>query len=115
MQLPRSAICRCPPGQNVEPPSRARLKLQHESVRKRQQGFATVRPMIGAILVAGLLQGSVYALISIGLTLMFGILRVVNFAHGDLLMVAMYLTYVIGWALGWDPLLAILLTVPLFL
>lgn len=71
--------------------------------------------MIIAILVAGLLQGGVYALISIGLTLMFGVLRVVNFAHGDLLMVAMYLTYVIGWSLGWDPLLALLLTVPLFL
>jgi branched-chain amino acid transport system permease protein len=68
-----------------------------------------------AILVAGLLQGGVYALISIGLTLMFGVLRVVNFAHGDLLMVAMYLTYVIGWSLGWDPLLALFLTVPLFL
>jgi len=71
--------------------------------------------MIAAILVAGLLQGGVYALISIGLTLMFGVLRVVNFAHGDLLMVAMYLTYVISTTLGWDPLMAGILTVPLFL
>jgi branched-chain amino acid transport system permease protein len=71
--------------------------------------------MIAAILVAGLLQGGVYALISIGLTLMFGVLRVVNFAHGDLLMVAMYLTFIIGVWLGWDPLLALFLTVPLFL
>lgn len=71
--------------------------------------------MIPAILAAGLLQGSVYALISIGLTLMFGILRVVNFAHGDLLMIAMYLTYVINARLGLDPLLAIALTVPAFM
>lgn len=70
--------------------------------------------MISAIVVAGLLQGGTYALLSIGLTLMFGVLRVVNFAHGDFLMVAMYLTYAVTWGLGLDPLLAGFITVPLF-
>ncbi len=71
--------------------------------------------MLGAIVAAGLLQGGIYALISLGLTLMFGVLRVVNFAHGDFLMVAMYLTWLVTSRLGWDPLAASLITVPLFL
>ena len=43
--------------------------------------------------VTGLLVGGVYALMSIGLALIFGVMRVVNFAQGDLLMLGMYLTY----------------------
>ncbi len=65
--------------------------------------------------MAGLLQGGTYALISIGLTLMFGVLRVVNFAHGDFLMIAMYLTFVVMSSLAWDPLLAGFITVPFFI
>jgi branched-chain amino acid transport system permease protein len=45
--------------------------------------------------VAGIMLGGVYALISIGLTLIFGVLRVVNFAHGEILMLGMFLAY---WA-----------------
>lgn len=50
------------------------------------------------LLVSGLLIGSVYALISIGLSLTFGVMRLVNFMHGDFLMLSMYLTY---WAFTW--------------
>ncbi len=42
------------------------------------------------LVISGLLIGSIYALMSIGLTLIFGVLRVVNFAHGEFLMIAMY-------------------------
>jgi branched-chain amino acid transport system permease protein len=42
------------------------------------------------LLVNGLLLGGAYAIISIGLTLIFGVVRVVNFAHGELLMIGMY-------------------------
>ncbi len=45
------------------------------------------------LVVSGLLLGGVYALISVGLTLIFGVLRVVNFAHGEFLMVGMYAAY----------------------
>lgn len=51
--------------------------------------------MISAVVIAGLVQGSIYALISIGLTLMFGVLRIINFAHGDFMMVAMYATFIL--------------------
>jgi branched-chain amino acid transport system permease protein len=64
-------------------------------------------------LISGILIGGVYALIGIGLTIIFGVMRVINFAHGDILMVGMYGTYYL-FALGKvDPFLSILITIPL--
>ena len=64
--------------------------------------------------VTGLLVGGVYALMSIGLALIFGVMRVVNFAQGDFMMLGMYLTYFYAVALGIDPLLGALVTIPPF-
>src|SRR5438445_6917132 len=64
--------------------------------------------------VTGLLVGGVYALMSIGLALIFGVMRVVNFAQGDFMMLGMYLTYYYAVALGIDPLVGALLTLPPF-
>lgn len=49
-------------------------------------------PYIGQQIVNGLNQGSIYALVAVGLTIVYGILRLINFAHGDLLMVGAYLS-----------------------
>lgn len=70
--------------------------------------------MTWAIISAGLLQGSMYALVSIGLTLMFGVLRIINFAHGDFMMVAMYAVFLLYSGLGLDPALSLLIVVPGF-
>jgi branched-chain amino acid transport system permease protein len=64
--------------------------------------------------VTGLLVGGVYALMSIGLALIFGVMRVVNFAQGDFMMLGMYLTYYYAVALGIDPLVGALFTIPPF-
>jgi branched-chain amino acid transport system permease protein len=64
-------------------------------------------------LLSGVLVGGVYALIGIGLTLVFGVMRVINFAHGDLLMVGMYLAYYSFRLLGVDPFLSIVIVIPL--
>ena len=56
-------------------------------------------------MVGGLLMGLIYALVAAGLSLIFGLMDVVNFAHGELLMLAMYATYVIWLVTGLDPLL----------
>ncbi|MBP2300722.1 branched-chain amino acid ABC transporter permease [Azospirillum picis] len=61
----------------------------------------------------GLMTGAVYALIALGLTLIYGVLHIINFAHGALLTCAMFAVW-IAWAwLGMDPYLAILPLVPL--
>jgi len=56
-------------------------------------------------LVSGLLMGLIYALVAAGLSLIFGLMDVVNFAHGELLMLAMYAAVVIFGLTGLDPLL----------
>lgn len=63
--------------------------------------------------LSGVLVGGVYALIGIGLTMIFGVMRVINFAHGDLLMVGMYLTWGIFTLFHLDPFLSIVLVAPL--
>jgi len=64
-------------------------------------------------LISGILIGGVYALIGIGLTIIFGVMRVINFAHGDIQMVGMYLTYFVFTLLHIDPFLSIIITIPL--
>jgi branched-chain amino acid transport system permease protein len=62
--------------------------------------------------LSGLLMGGVYALIGIGLTLVFGVMQVINFAHGDLVMVGMYLSWLMFTHLHVDPFLSVLATAP---
>jgi branched-chain amino acid transport system permease protein len=57
-------------------------------------------------LVSGLLTGLIYALIAVGLSLIFGLMDVVNFAHGEFLMMAMYATFGLVLWLAIDPILA---------
>jgi branched-chain amino acid transport system permease protein len=62
--------------------------------------------------INGILMGSIYGLAALGLTLIFGVLKVINFAHGSLLMVGMYVAY---WAVvltGLHPYAALLIVVP---
>jgi branched-chain amino acid transport system permease protein len=55
------------------------------------------------LVINGLLLGGAYAIISIGLTMIFGVVRVVNFAHGEFLMVGMYLVYLLAKHFGLHP------------
>ncbi len=64
-------------------------------------------------LLSGILVGGIYALIGIGLTIIFGVMRVINFAHGDLLMMGMYLTWLIFTYLGLDPYASLVLSAPI--
>ncbi|MEH2471717.1 branched-chain amino acid transport system permease protein [Nitrobacteraceae bacterium AZCC 2161] len=64
------------------------------------------------LVLSGILIGSVYALMSIGLTLIFGVLRIVNFAHGEFLMIAMYGAWAFSNLFGLNPYMAAIAIVP---
>ena len=64
-------------------------------------------------LVAGLLMGFVYSLIASGLSLIFGVMNIVNFAHGEFLMLGMFAAYWCSILLGLDPLVSIVIAVPI--
>jgi len=64
------------------------------------------------IAVSGLLTGGIYALVALGLNLQYGLMRVLNVAHGEFLMVGAYLTYSLHAAWGISPLLTLLVTGP---
>ncbi len=59
--------------------------------------------LIAQSLLSGVLFGGVYSLMAVGLTLIFGVMRVVNFAHGDMMIWGMYLAWLLATRLGVDP------------
>jgi len=69
-------------------------------------------PILFASLLNGLTQGAVYALVALGLTLIYGVLHIINFAHGALLMVALYGVFFLNARLGIDPYVALPVMVP---
>lgn len=68
---------------------------------------------IPQLVVSTLLLGGIYALIAVGLTLIFGVMRVVNFAHGEFLMLGMYLAFWTFALLHLDPYVTLALSLPL--
>ncbi len=63
--------------------------------------------LVGQALLSGVLFGGVYSLMAVGLTLIFGVMRVVNFAHGDMMVWGMYLAWLLATRLGVDPVLGV--------
>lgn len=64
--------------------------------------------------LSGLFMGSVYALIAIGFTLVFGVTNIVNFAHGHIVMGAMFVTYLLFKTANVDPYVSLIVVLPLF-
>lgn len=70
--------------------------------------------MIIQVVIIAIINGCCYALIAIGLTLIFGVMEVVNFAHANFLMLSLYFTFWICSLLGMNPYSGLLLLVPIF-
>lgn len=68
--------------------------------------------LIAQSIVTGVMIGGIFALISVGLSLIWGVMRIINFAHGEFLMVAMYIAYFLVARGGWDPYATLLVTTP---
>jgi len=76
------------------------------------EGSAIDTLTIIQVLVSGILLGGIYAVISIGLTMIFGVTRIINFAHGEFLMLAMYGTFWLFTFYGMDPYVSLLIVTP---
>jgi branched-chain amino acid transport system permease protein len=68
---------------------------------------------IAQAVVNGVLIGGIYALVSIGVTLIFGVVKIVNFAQGEFVMIGMYASYYLAASFGIDPLVSLFITMPL--
>ena len=70
--------------------------------------------ILAAAVLNGLMSGAVYALIAVGLTLVYGVLHIINFAHGTLLTSALFAAFFMHKMLGVDPYIAVLILAPAF-
>jgi branched-chain amino acid transport system permease protein len=68
--------------------------------------------ILAQAVINGLLIGGVYALVSIGVTLIFGVVKIVNFAQGEFVMIGMYISFFLANSFGVDPLLSLLISMP---
>jgi branched-chain amino acid transport system permease protein len=68
--------------------------------------------IVAQAVINGLLIGGIYALVSIGVTLIFGVVKIVNFAQGEFVMIGMYITYFLATELGLDPLVSLMVSMP---
>src|ERR1700726_3041192 len=67
---------------------------------------------VAQAVVNGLLIGGVYALVSIGVTLIFGVVKIVNFAQGEFVMLGMYISFFLATSYGIDPLVSLVVSMP---
>jgi branched-chain amino acid transport system permease protein len=63
-------------------------------------------------IVNGLLIGGIYALVSVGVTLIFGVVKIVNFAQGEFVMIGMYISFFLATSLGIDPVASLVVSMP---
>ena len=75
-------------------------------------GVLITPSMVGQVVISGLLAGSLYAMVALGLGLVFGVMRVLNVAHGPLLMLGAYTTFGLFQWFGLNPYLSLLVSMP---
>jgi branched-chain amino acid transport system permease protein len=68
--------------------------------------------IVAQAVINGLLIGGIYALVSIGVTLIFGVVKIVNFAHGEFVMIGMYISFFLATQFGMDPIVSLVVSMP---
>ncbi len=76
-------------------------------------GVIITPAMVGQVVISGLLAGALYSMVALGLALIYGVMRVINIAHGTILMLGAYTTFWWFHFLGINPYLSLLLSMPL--
>jgi len=67
---------------------------------------------VAQAVINGLLIGGIYALVSIGVTLIFGVVKIVNFAQGEFVMIGMYISFYLATQFGIDPIASLVVSMP---
>ena len=67
---------------------------------------------VAQAVINGLLIGGIYALVSIGVTLIFGVVKIVNFAQGEFVMIGMYISFYLASQFGIDPIVSLVVSMP---
>ena len=65
------------------------------------------------VVINGILLGGIYALLGVGMTMMFGIVKLTNLAHGEFVIIGAYASTLLAQAMGVDPILTLVITIPL--
>jgi len=68
--------------------------------------------IVAQAVINGLLIGGIYALVSIGVTLIFGVIKIVNFAQGEFVMIGMYISFFLATQFGIDPIVSLFVSMP---
>jgi len=68
--------------------------------------------ILAQAVINGLLIGGIYALVSIGVTLIFGVVKIVNFAQGEFVMIGMYISFFLATQFGVDPIVSLVVSMP---
>jgi len=68
--------------------------------------------IVAQAVINGLLIGGIYALVSIGVTLIFGVVKIVNFAQGEFVMIGMYISFFLATQFGVDPIVSLIVSMP---
>ena len=92
---------------------RSALPASRQSGRTDQAGAMSIDLLINAI-VAGLLLGGFYAAVTVGISISFGMLDVVNIAHPAFIILGSYIAYIVNTTFGVDPILVAIIMLPAF-
>src|SRR4029079_12975132 len=95
----------------ISPASSRRKMGARPCSRPELDGNPMLETVVQAV-INGLLIGGIYALVSIGVTLIFGVVKIVNFAQGEFVMIGMYITFFLFSYFGIDPLLSLFISMP---
>src|SRR5207244_5437630 len=99
---------------DLRPPNFPAVRIEGAPASREERQVLPSLNLIGQSLLAGLFTGGLYALLGLGLSLTWGLLRVINLANFALAFLGAYLTYQLAMGLGLDPILTLVVIVPGF-